>query len=115
VYAIAPDGGSVLLATDARRARYRDDPRVARLVTPGRVERYEFDSFTFVARTIGRGHRLRLVIGPANTPFAQKNYNAGGRVSDESGADARPVTVRLYHDDAHASILKLPLARPRAR
>lgn len=55
------------------------------------------------------------MIGPANSPFAQKNYNTGGRVSDESGADARPVTVRLYHDAAHPSVLHVPLARPRGR
>jgi len=114
VYDIAPDGGSILLAADALRARYRDDPRVEKPLTPGTVERYDFNSFTFVARTIEKGHRLRLVIGPANSPFAEKNYNGGGRVSDESGADARPVTVRLYHDAAHPSLLTIPLARPSA-
>ena len=111
VYDIAPDGSSVFLAGDAIRARYRESPRAAKLATPGRIERYQFDSFTFAARRVAKAHRLRLVIGPADSPGAQKNYNSGGEVSDETAKDARTVTVTLYHDDAHRSALYLPVAK----
>jgi putative CocE/NonD family hydrolase len=110
VYEIKPDGSSVFLASDALRARYRHSLREATLVKPGAVERYDFDRFTFVARRIGKGSRLRLAIGPLNSMYAEKNYNAGGVVAAESGKDARKVTVSLYHDAAHPSALSLPLA-----
>jgi len=110
VYEIKPDGSSVFLASDAMRARYRHSLREATPVKPGAVERYDFDRFTFVARRIGKGSRLRLAIGPINSMYAEKNYNAGGVVAAESGKDARKVTVSLYHDAAHPSALSLPLA-----
>ena len=110
VYEIKPDGSSVFLASDAIRARYRHSQREARLVKPGMVERYDFDNFSFIAHRIGKGSRLRLVIGPVNSMYAEKNYNAGGVVAQESGKDARTVTVTLYHDAKRPSALTLPLA-----
>ncbi len=110
VFEIKPDGSSVFLTSDAIRARYRHSLRDATLAKPGAIERYDFDHFTFVARRIAKGSRLRLVIGPMNSMYAEKNYNAGGVVTDESGKDARKVTVTLYHDATHASALSLPRA-----
>ena len=42
--------------------------------------------------------------------YSQKNYNSGGVVANESGKDARKVTVTLYHDATHPSALYVPLA-----
>lgn len=111
IYAIAPDGGSVLLTSDRLRARYRESAREPRLAIPGKIERYTFDGFTFTSRVLAKGSRLRTVIGPINSLHAEKNYNSGGVVAEESGKDARTVTVTLYHDRQHASSLHVPLAR----
>jgi putative CocE/NonD family hydrolase len=110
LYEIKPDGGSVFLTGDRMRARYREGLRAAKPVPKGEVLRYEFDGFTFVARRIDKGSRLRLLVQPINSPFWQKNYNSGGEVSDETAKDARTVTVTLYHDAAHPSALHIPLA-----
>jgi uncharacterized protein len=110
IYDIAPDGSSVFLAADSKRARHRESLRAQKLVTPGTILRYRFDSFTFIARTLAKGHRLRLVFGPINHPGAQKNYNAGGVVADETEKDARTVTVKLHHDREHPSALLMPIA-----
>jgi len=98
------------LSDDVLRARYRKSFRDAELVKPGAIERYDFDHFTFQARRIAKGSRLRLVISPLNSQWSQKNYNSGGVVANESGKDAKKVTVTLYHDAAHASALYVPLA-----
>lgn len=110
VYEIKPDGSSVALSSDGMRARYRHDPRKPQLVKTGQVELYDFNSFSFIAHRIGKGSRLRLMIAPVNSMFAEKNYNAGGVVSAESGKDARTVTVTLFHDRAHPSALSVPIA-----
>jgi hypothetical protein len=55
------------------------------------------------------------------TPFAQEindgydvvNYNSGKPVSDETMADARPVSVTLVHDQTHPSTLYVQLGQPR--
>ncbi|HEY6940205.1 hypothetical protein, partial [Dokdonella sp.] len=90
--------------------RYRKSLRAAEAVKPGAIERYDFSRFSFVARRVAKGSRLRLMIAPINSMYAEKNYNAGGVVSAESGKDARKVTVTLYHDAAHPSALTVPIA-----
>jgi putative CocE/NonD family hydrolase len=113
IYEIALDGTSLLLSTDALRARYRNGLRAPDLITTRSPLLYSFDRFTFVSRQIKRGHRLRLVIAPMGlligSIFTQRNFNGGGIVADESAADARAVTVRLFHDRDHPSALHVPL------
>jgi putative CocE/NonD family hydrolase len=116
IFDIDPNGNSVRLSTDAMRARYRQDPRSPALVTPGECLCYRFDHFTFAARRIEAGHRLRLVIGPigrlVETTFAQKNYNTGGIVADETATGAKEVLVTLTHDREHPSALFVPIGAP---
>lgn len=113
VHEVSLDGCSVRLTTDALRARYREGFRSPRLIESAVPLCYDFEHFTFVSRRIKRGHRLRLVVGPfgriVEGTFAEKNYNGGGVVSEESAADGRPVVVRLFHDEARPSALYVPL------
>jgi len=115
LYEIGADGRSIHLGSEIYRARYRKSLREPVLVKPGAVERYDFDDFSFIARRIAKGSRLRLVIGPLNTRFFEKNYNSGKSVADESGKYARAVTVTLYHDAARPSALYLPMAAAATR
>lgn len=108
VYEVARDGTVLLLTIDWMRARYRQSLRRAMLVDTTAPLRYDFERFTFVARRIRSGHRLRVVIGPIDSIEFQKNYNSGGVVSEESMDDARPVTVRLFQDGDHPSALYIP-------
>jgi putative CocE/NonD family hydrolase len=104
---ILSDGSSVLLASDQKRARYRESLREARLVPPGEVLKYEFTSFNWISRQIAKGSRLRLVFGCPNNIQVQKNYNSGGDVSRETAKDARTAHVALHHD----SCLELPVKK----
>jgi putative CocE/NonD family hydrolase len=111
LYEIKPDGTSVQLTSDIKRARYRESLRQEKLVTPGEIDRYVFDSFTFVSRRLAKGSRLRLVVGASNTINLERNYNSGGAVAGESAKDARTAHVTLYHDAQHPSFLELPMER----
>jgi len=115
VHEIATDGASIRLSSDALRARYREDIRDPKLIASSEAMLYEFRGFTFISRQVKKGHRLRLVIAPfgrlVEASFTQKNYNSGGVVADESIADARPVTVILFHDPSHPSVLSVPMGR----
>jgi hypothetical protein len=115
VHEIGLDGGSIRLSTDAMRARYREGLRSPRLITTDAPLCYRFNTFTFVSRQIRKGHRLRLVVSPMGRliegTFSQRNFNSGGTVADESISDARPVTLRLFHDAEHPSALRVPIAR----
>jgi len=111
LYEIKPDGSSVQLTGDLMRARYRDSVREAKLVKPGDINRYVFDSFTFISRQIAKGSRLRLVVGSVNSINLEKNYNSGGDVTRETAKDARTAHITLYHDAQHPSFLELPLGQ----
>jgi hypothetical protein len=43
---------------------------------------------------------------------AEKNYNTGGVVAAESVREARTVTVKLFHDAEHPSVLYVPIGQP---
>jgi putative CocE/NonD family hydrolase len=113
VYEILPDGSSVLLTSDLKRARYRESLREAKLITTREPLKYDFDGFMFTSRLVRKGSRLRLTIGPVHSIYSQKNYNSGGDVSSETMRDARPVTVKLYHDRARPSTLFVPIGQPK--
>jgi putative CocE/NonD family hydrolase len=109
VYEILPDGTSILLANDVKRARYRESLREAKPVPPGEVLKYEFATFNWFSRQVGAGSRLRLVVSSPNSIFVQKNYNSGGDVSRETAREARTAHVTVYHDAEHPSGLELPI------
>jgi uncharacterized protein len=114
VYEVGLYGSAVEITNDSLRARHRESLREEQLIAANTPLRYDFDRFMFVSRQIDRGHRLRLVIGPVNSIYCQKNYNRGGVVSAESLQDARPVRVQLFHDEAHQSALFVPFAQPQS-
>jgi putative CocE/NonD family hydrolase len=109
LHEVTPDGTSIQLTDDALRARYRESPRNAKLVTPGEVTRYDFNQFWFFSRQIAKGSRLRLVFWSPNSIYFEKNYNSGGVVADESGQDAKTAHVTLHHDARYQSYLEIPV------
>jgi putative CocE/NonD family hydrolase len=111
IFEIAIDGSSVLLTSHSMRARYRESLREEKLIGSDETLPYHFNNFPFIARQLKKGSRLRLVFGPSDSMHSQRNFNSGGIVAHESMADARAVSVRLFHDAAHPSVLHVPLGQ----
>ena len=111
IYDIGADGSSIYLTEQNFRARYREGLRVEKLINTTEPLRYDFDHFFYVSRVIQTDHRLRLVVRPNHTIKWEKNYNSGKPVADETMADARTVTVKLFHDAAHPSALIVPIGQ----
>ncbi|KPK45792.1 MAG: hypothetical protein AMK72_10540 [Planctomycetes bacterium SM23_25] len=111
LHEIMPDGTSIQLTDDALRARYRESPRKAKLVAPGKITRYEFKEFWFFSREIAKGSRLRMVFWSPNSIHLEKNYNSGRVVAEESGKDARTAHINLHHDSRHPSYIEIPVAK----
>jgi len=109
LFEIQPDGTSIGLWSDIRRLRYRESLREAKLVKPGEIVRCDFNLGLFVARTLMKGSRLRLVVTSPNSIAWQKNYCSGGIVAEETEKDSRVSNVKVHHDVQHASIIRLPL------
>lgn len=107
LYQIMPDGTSIALTSDMVRARYRNSERSPEYLTPGKVERIEFNHFFWFARNIVKGSRLRLVIASLNSTQWEKNYNALGDVARESRSDARTAHIGLYHNTQYPSAMEI--------
>lgn len=109
LHEILADGSSVLLTRESMRARYRESRAEARLVTPGTITKYSFETFDFFARRIARGSRLQLVLsGPRSFDY-ELNFNSGGVVAHETLRDARKATVKVHHGKKYPSALRLPV------
>ncbi len=109
VLMVLPDGSTVRLGEDIRRARFRNSFFKEELLKPDQIVEIPFE-FYWMARRIPAGARLRLTIAPLNSPQYQKNYNTGGRIGYEKIEDARIAHIKLFHDTQHTSVLELPLA-----
>jgi putative CocE/NonD family hydrolase len=111
LFEIRPDGTSIYLAQGWIRARYRNSLSDPELVVPGEINRYDFNILDYFVRKLAKGSRIRLVVGPVNSPLVQKNYNSGGIISKESARDARTAVVKVHHNGAYPSFLELPVRR----
>jgi uncharacterized protein len=109
VLMVLPDGSTLRLGEDIRRARFRRSVFQQELLQPKEIVEIPFE-FYWMARRIPAGARLRLTIAPLNSPNFQKNYNTGGRIGHEKPEDIRVAHINIFHDAEHASQLILPLA-----
>jgi hypothetical protein len=109
VLMVLPDGSTLRLGEDIRRARFRNGAFKQELLKPNQIVEIPFE-FYWMARRIPAGARLRLTIAPLNSPNFQKNYNTGGRIGYEKPEDIRVAHIKVFHDAEHASQLILPLA-----
>ncbi len=109
---VMPDGSTVKLGEDVRRARFRNSQFKEELLKTGQVVRIPFE-FNWLARRIPAGARLRLTIAPLNSPNYQKNFNTGGRLGYEHISEARISHIEVFHDAERPSRLTLPLAAAR--
>jgi hypothetical protein len=111
IYEIKADGSSVFLTSNTIRARYRESLEQEKLLTPGEINLYHFNHFTFMSRVIEKGSRLRLIITSPNSIYVQKNYCSGGVVANETARDAHTAHIKIYNDSKHPSVLLMPVVK----
>ncbi len=106
---VEPDGYCANIAEGIVRARYREGCDREEFLEPGEIVEFTIDLWD-MAHTFLVGHRLRLEISSSNFPRFDRNLNS--RVTPALGRaeDARKAEQRVFHDAAHASCLRLPLA-----
>ena len=88
------------------RARFRHGFDRAVLLDPGAIAAYEID-LGATARVLPAGARLRCCIQSSCAPWFSRNLNTGGDNYQETAAKVADQSI--YHDDAHASALILPI------
>ncbi len=108
-YELTPGGQYFQLAPFTSRASYVVSLQERHLLTPGKVERLDFEgTMRMISRRLGAGSRLVIVLSIVKNPGQQINYGTGGDVSDESIDDAGdPLSIRWLRN----SYIELPTRR----
>lgn len=109
---LSPDGRYIQLARDLKRARYRESMEVEKLVTPGEIICYEFDSFMFFSRLVSKGSRLRLTFASPSTIHCRRTITVAAWCTKKEGTEAGRAH-RAHHAAVtmpnHPSYLELPI------
>jgi hypothetical protein len=107
-YEVLPDGEYFNLGYYLGRAGYARDMTTRHLLTPGIVETIPFSQTPLVARQLGKGSRLLVLLSVNKNAYAQVNYGTGADVSDESiQAGVAPLQVQWRND----SYIQVPIGR----
>ena len=109
LYDVAPDGmvwNEMSPGNDVQRASYREMAKGRRLLQPGQI--YAFDlKGPVTSNVFKKGHRIRIQVSGAFFPDFSRNLQSGE--SESVAAQSRKAAIRIYHDQAHASRVVLPI------
>jgi putative CocE/NonD family hydrolase len=106
---IAPDGTAFNLMSpglDVLRASHRIGSGKPELLTPGRIYRLDLERM-LTSNCFLKGHKIRVQISGAFSPHFSGNLQTGE--SEISSSASKPGHIRIYHDEAHASRVILPV------
>ncbi|MBI4421664.1 MAG: CocE/NonD family hydrolase [Gemmatimonadetes bacterium] len=105
---VDPQGNSIRLVEGLIRARFRESFESEKLLTPGKVERYDIPLRAH-GHVVRRGHRLRVNVASAAEGYIFPNSNTG----EEEVRATRMVVAdqRIFHDAEHPSHVILPVVR----
>jgi predicted acyl esterase len=107
-YELTPEGDYFNLGYYLGRASYSQDPRVRRLLTPGKIESIPIRGASLTSRQLRPESRLLVQLTVNKNRYAQVNHGSGKDVSDESVTDAtEPLRVRWQND----SFISVPIRR----
>ena len=109
LYDVAPDGAAWNLMSpgpDVVRASYRDRGKGRQLLRPGRI--YEIDVHgPLTSNLFKQGHQIRVQISGSFFPDFSRNLQSGQ--SEITAASFHKATIRIHHDQRHASRVVLPI------
>jgi putative CocE/NonD family hydrolase len=105
---VFPDGRALALTDGILRARYRNSLAAPELLLPGTIYELHIDLIA-TANVFRAGHCIRLDVSSSNFPRFDRNTNTGGAIAGETAADFVLAINRIFHDQAHASYLILPI------
>ena len=93
---VYPDGRSILIMDNVRRARFRDSWDREVLMKPGEVYKIAFD-VGYLSQVFNKGHRIRVSVSSTGAPFYDPNPQTGEALTVEPAKNLSAATMTLYH------------------
>jgi putative CocE/NonD family hydrolase len=103
-----PDGTQRLVRAEVMRGRFRNSfskPEAFKPNQPAEVK-YELPD---VLHTFQKGHRLLVQVQSTWFPLVDRNPQTFVPIANADAKDFQKATIRLYHDAAHPSALRVPV------
>lgn len=108
LYEVLASGEAIALAHTSVRLRYRNAGATAAPMVPGKPEHVAFPAFSFFAREIARGSRLRLIVDAGPEFGWQRNTHTGRDLASEPLSRARTARITIMTGPDSGSSLSLP-------
>jgi putative CocE/NonD family hydrolase len=102
------DGSTLRLSYDMKRLRHRGGLDKNQVMHAGQVYSLRFDSFTFIARRLAKGSRLRLSLHSNPPLYLEHNYGGIGPVSQQRRGEIGPIQVKVSQQESKPAVLWLP-------
>jgi putative CocE/NonD family hydrolase len=106
-----PDGTQRLVRAEVMRGRFRNSfskPEAFKPNEPTQVK-YELPD---VLHTFRKGHRLLVQVQSTWFPLVDRNPQTFVNIAKADARDFQKATIKLYHDAAHASALRMQVIAP---
>ena len=101
-------GYQMLVRGDILRGKYRESLETPVPFTPGEVTTVKF-RLNDVAHKFLPGHKLMIQVQSSWFPLADMNPQTFTNIYTATKDDFTPCEVKIYHDEAHASKIILPV------
>jgi len=106
-----PLGGyQMLVRGEVFRGRYRNSFEKPQPFVPGKITEVKY-SIPDVAHTFKKGHRIMIQVQNSWFPLVDRNPQKFVDIYSCSESDFQKATVRIYHESAHPSNLKITVLK----
>jgi putative CocE/NonD family hydrolase len=104
------NGYEMLVRGEVMRGRFRNSFEKPEAFVPGKVTEVKF-KLPDVAHVFKKGHRIMVQVQSSWFPLVDRNPQNFVDIYHAKDKDFRKISVRVYHDAAHASSIVLPVVR----
>jgi putative CocE/NonD family hydrolase len=103
---IIMSGYQMLVRGEIFRGKFRNSYEKPEPFEPGRITEVKYD-LPDVGHTFKKGHRIMIQVQNSWFPLADRNPNQFMDINKATDADFKPATMRIFHDKAAPSSLKI--------
>lgn len=107
---VYPDGRSILIIDQVRRARYREGFDREVFMNEGKVYKVAFD-VGWLSLIFNRGHRIRITVASNGASFYEPNPNTGEPLTMDFPAKVAVAQNTIYHNRQYSSHVIAPIPR----
>ncbi len=104
-------GYQMLVRGEILRGKFRNSFEKPEPFVPSSITKVNY-ALPDVAHTFKKGHRIMIQIQNSWFPLADRNPQKFMNIYEAEPSDFQKATHRIYHDQAHASFLSLPVLKP---